>query len=113
MGNFVEIHFLESRHLRFPEVSHFSNLRGEGFLMLILMFFGGFPGGLNGKESTCNEGDADSIPGLGRSTGGGRGYPLQYSCLGDLLKEEPGGLWPMVLQKSQTRLSKLTLSVSL
>ena len=108
MGNFVEIHFLESRHLWFPEVSHFSNLRGEGFLM----FFGGFPGGLNGKESTCNEGDADSIPGLGRSTGGGHGYPLQYSCLGDLLKEEPGGLRSMVLQKSQTRLSKLRLSVS-
>ena len=32
-----------------------------------------------GKDSTCNAGDPGSIPGLGRSTGEGRGYPLQYS----------------------------------
>ena len=41
----------------------------------------GFPGGLDGKESTCNVGDLGSIPGLGRSSGGGHGNPLQYSCL--------------------------------
>ena len=41
----------------------------------------GFPGGSDGKESTCNEGDLGSIPGLGRSPGGGHGNPLQYSCL--------------------------------
>ena len=41
----------------------------------------GFPGGSNGKESTCNAGDLGSIPGLGRSPGEGNGYPLQYSCL--------------------------------
>ena len=35
----------------------------------------------DGKESTCNVGDLDSIPGLGRSLGGGHGNPLQYSCL--------------------------------
>ena len=33
------------------------------------------------KESTCNAGDLGSIPGLGRSLGGGHGNPLQYSCL--------------------------------
>ena len=32
-----------------------------------------------GKESACNAGDPGSIPGLGRSTGEGIGYPLQYS----------------------------------
>ena len=32
-----------------------------------------------GRESTCNAGDPDSIPGSGRSTGEGIGYPLQYS----------------------------------
>ena len=32
-----------------------------------------------GKESACNTGDPSSIPGLGRSTGAGIGYPLQYS----------------------------------
>ena len=31
-----------------------------------------------GKESFCNAGDPDSIPGLGRSAGEGIGYPLQY-----------------------------------
>ena len=41
----------------------------------------GFPCGLAGKESPCNVGDLDSIPGLGRSPGEGKGYPLQYSGL--------------------------------
>ena len=39
----------------------------------------GFPGGSAGKESACNAGDLGSIPGLGRSPGEGKGYPLQYS----------------------------------
>ena len=43
--------------------------------------FLGFPGGSDGKESASNEGDLGSIPGLGRSPGGGHGNPLQYSCL--------------------------------
>ena len=34
-----------------------------------------------GKESTCNAGDLASIPGLGRSPGEGKSYPLQYSGL--------------------------------
>ena len=34
-----------------------------------------------GKESTCNARDTDSVPGLGRSNGGGTDNPLQYSCL--------------------------------
>ena len=33
-----------------------------------------FPGSSDGKESTCNGGDLGSIPGLGRSPGGGKGY---------------------------------------
>ena len=41
----------------------------------------GFPGGSDGKESTCNVGDLSSIPGLGRSPGGGHGNPFLYSCL--------------------------------
>ena len=39
----------------------------------------GFPDSSVGKESTRNAGDPGSIPGLGRSTGEGTGYPLQYS----------------------------------
>ena len=41
----------------------------------------GFPGSSAGKESACNAGDLGSIPGLGRSPGGGHGDPLQSSCL--------------------------------
>ena len=43
-----------------------------------------FPNSSAGKESACNAGDtgdAGSLPGLGRSPGGGNGNPLQYSCL--------------------------------
>ena len=38
-----------------------------------------FTGTSVGKESTCSAGDSGSIPGSGRSAGGGIGYPLQYS----------------------------------
>ena len=41
----------------------------------------GFPGGLVDKESTYNSGDADSIPGSGRSPGGGHSNLLHYSYL--------------------------------
>ena len=43
--------------------------------------FLGFPGGLDCKESACNVGDLGSIPGLGRSSGGGHGNPFLYSSL--------------------------------
>ena len=41
----------------------------------------GFPCGLAGKESTCNEGDLSSFPGLGRFPNEGNVYPFQYSGL--------------------------------
>ena len=41
----------------------------------------GFHCGSASKESACNAGDLDLIPGLGRSPGEGNGYPLQYSGL--------------------------------
>ena len=41
----------------------------------------GFPGSSVGKHSSCNAGDPGLIPGLGRSTGEGNGYPLQDSGL--------------------------------
>ena len=37
--------------------------------------------GSAGKESTCNVGDLGLLPGLGRSPGEGKGYPLKYSSL--------------------------------
>ena len=59
------------------------------------------------KESTCYVGDLGSIPGLGRSPGGGHGNPLQYSCLENLTDR---GLWWTAVHgvaKSRTRLSDL------
>ena len=41
----------------------------------------GFPVGSDSKESSCNAGHLGSVPGLGRSPGGGHSNPLQYSCL--------------------------------
>ena len=44
------------------------------------------------KESACNAGDPNSIPGLGRSSGEGIGYPLQYSwssLVAQLVKNPP------------------------
>ena len=63
----------------------------------------GFPGGSDRKESACNAGDLGSIPGLGKSPGGGYGNPLQYSCL-----ENPHGqrslegYSPQALKESDT-----------
>ena len=60
---------------------------GSGLNCLIPRIYGfdqRFSYGLVDKESVCNagdRGDADSIPGSGRSPGGGNGNPLQYSCL--------------------------------
>ena len=45
-----------------------------------------------GKESACNAGDLSSTPGLGRSPGEGKGYPLQYfwaSLVAQLVKNPP------------------------
>ena len=52
----------------------------------------GFPGTSAGKESACNAEDSTSIPGSGRSTGEGLGYPLQYSwasLVTELVKNPP------------------------
>ena len=48
----------------------------------------GFPDSSVDKESTCDAGDPGSIPGLGRSPGEGKGYPLQYSSLENSMGHE-------------------------
>ena len=59
-----------------------------------------FPGGSAGKESSYSLGDLGSIPGLGRSPGEGKGYPLQYSSLDNSTDSIVNGV-----AKSQTGLS--------
>ena len=67
----------------------------------------GFPGGLVVKnplvkqKTTCNAGEAGSIPGSGRSLGEGNSNPLQYSCLSILAwTEKPSRLQSMGSQES-------------
>ena len=59
----------------------------------------GFPGGSDGKESACNEGDPSSTPGLRRSLGVGNGHLLQYSCLENSMDGEAWWLQSMGSQR--------------
>ena len=51
------------------------------YVCVCVYIYMGFPGGSDDKESTCNAGDLDLIPGLGRSPREEKGYPLHYSGL--------------------------------
>ena len=64
-----------------------------------------FPGGSDGKESACNEGDSGLILGSGRSPGEGNGYPLQYSCLENSMDREAWWATAHGVAKSQSQLS--------
>ena len=58
------------------------------FLLTVFVCFTGFPSGLDGKESACNEEDLGSVPGSETSPGEGNGYPLWYSCLENSMDRE-------------------------
>jgi len=72
----------------------------------------GFPGGSAVKNLLASAGDTGSIPGSGRSPGGGLGSPLQYSCLENPMDEETGGLQFPGLQRV-TQLSDSTATMQL
>ena len=61
------------------------------------------------KNLACNAGDPGSIPGLGRSPGGGHGNPFQYPCLENLMDR---GAWSMGLQKVGHDLAAKPLQIS-
>ena len=65
-----------------------------------------FPDSSAGKESACNAGDPGLIPGLGRSAGEGKGYPLQCSGLENSMDCIVHGV-----AKSRTQLSDFQLLV--
>ena len=76
---------------------------GDGEKWIVMKYFKeaqGKPSGSAGKESTCNPGDLGLIPGLGRSRGEGKDYPLQYSGLENCMHCIVRGV-----AKSRTRLS--------
>ena len=78
-----------------------NNMKRTSFIIALLLLnnirgfrglSGGFPDSSVGKESACNTGDRDLIPGLGRSDQGGIGYPLQNSwasLVAQLVKNPP------------------------
>ena len=73
----------------------------------------GFPGGAVVKNPPASVGytrAVGSIPGLGRSSGGGHGNPLQYSCLGN--STDRGAWWAIdhKVAKNWTRLTTQTCS---
>ena len=68
--------------------------------LTLIVLWRGFPCGSPGKESTCNVGDLGSIPGLRRSPGERKGYPLQYPGLENSMDYTVHGV-----AKSQTGLS--------
>ena len=64
-----------------------------------------FPDGSDSKESACNTGDTGSTPGLKRSPGEAKSYPLQYSCLDNSMGR---GAWQAAVHgvtKSWTQLN--------
>ena len=79
-------------------------------ILLLPSILRSFPGDPGGKESACNTGDPGSAPGLGRSSGEGKGNPLQYSCLENPM--DRGARRPTVygVTKSRTRMSDFTFT---
>ena len=63
--------------LKFSQIKHWNRYFGASC-------------GSAGRESACNVGDLGSIPGLGRSPGGGQGNPLRYCYLENPMDGEPG-----------------------
>ena len=78
-------------------------------VVLCLVYEGCFPGALVVKNVSANAEDVGSIPGLGRSPGGGHGNPFQYFCLVNLM--DRGAWWVTVrsVAKSRTRLKRLSM----
>ena len=86
-----------------------SDIAGTTVLVFFFFFnYWGFPGGSEGKASTCDAGDPGLIRGSGRSPGEGTGNPLQYSCLENPM--DRGAWWAAVHRlQSWIQLSNYTL----
>ena len=97
------------RFLAYIIAQHFRTLASKNSVWA----YKGFPGGSSGKEAACQcrleVTDMGSIPGLGRSPGGGHGNPLQYSCLKNLMDK---GAWHAEVHgivQSQTGLQRFSM----
>ena len=111
--NYGKVSYIEVLQLHPPSVTPFPGYfwRSRFVLAHCVLFcldltWPGFPGGSDSKrkkKSICNAGDLGSIPGLGRSPGGGHGNPLQYSCLENPREQRSlAGYSPQRRKKSDT-----------
>ena len=101
-------------HLSQPVIVVFFVLETENTCVFINAFgfcFGDLPGGSDGKEFACNAGEQGSIPGLGRSPREGKGYSLQYSCLGNPVDRQAWRATVHRVKKSSARLSMISLCI--
>ena len=75
------------------------------FIQVVIFHLSYFPEGSHSKESGCNAGDPSLVPESGRFPGEGDGYPLQYSCLENLMDRRTW--WPAVhgIAEGSARLS--------
>ena len=106
---FDDCSFVKQFEIRTYNVSSFAILSQEWFCKWVLwwlhMYFTGFPGGSDGKESACNAGDLGSISRSGIFPGEGNSNPLQDSCLGNPMDR---GAWQTTIHgvtRRQTQLS--------
>ena len=86
---------LVSRYLLFGGQGHHQGAHSPPHL-----HYSGFSGGSAGKESTCNVGNQDLIPVLGKYSGEENGYPLQYSYLEKF--SDTGTWWTIVYGVSKS-----------
>ena len=102
-SRYVVWYTIEGIHtLRYIYTQYFISIKGyySEDVLEIHIILQGFPDGSDGKGSACNEGHLDSIPGLGRSPGGGYGNLLHYSCLENAHEQRSlAGLQSMGWQK--------------
>ena len=76
------------------------------------MIWMGFLGGSDSKESACTAGDPGSIPGSGNPLEKGMAIHSRILAWRSPWTEEPGELWSMGSQKSQTQVRYYTMTMS-
>ena len=88
---------------------------GDGKKWAVMKYFkeaSGKPSGSAGKESACNAGDLGLIPGLGKSPGEGKDYPLQYSGLENSMHCIVHGVAKSRTQLSNFHFHRVNLTIS-
>ena len=107
VASFTFGRYSKVRKILLLEPSFYKSYNKHFYIVNILCLLTDFPGGSDSRESACNVGDLDLVPGSGRSPGGGRDNPLQCSCLKNPI--DRGARWATVhgATKSRTRPSDL------